>query len=270
VRFIVLAAVAAMLAMTASCSTTATSPSSRTPLVELWRLDCGRFDVKNIGGQPRVLSNGCYLVRHGKDYLLWDAGLEDTLLGKPQVSDSQTISLERALLPQLAEIGVKAEDVGAVGVSHSHGDHYGQAARFPRAKLIIGRRDWASIKATPDGAALVKPWIEGKAPVLELDGDHDVFGDGKVVVLATPGHTEGHQALLVRLQSGAVLLTGDAVHFRSQLQTRRPSGNHVDKVRGVESIDRMLSIGKSEPARIIVQHDPDDVALLPKFPLSLT
>jgi hypothetical protein len=75
---------------------------------------------------------------------------------------------------------------------------------------------------------------------------------------------------LVRLQSGTVLLTGDAVHFRSQLESRRPSGNHVDKVRGVQSIDRMLSLEKSEPARIVVQHEPEDVALLPKFPSSLT
>jgi glyoxylase-like metal-dependent hydrolase (beta-lactamase superfamily II) len=269
VRLVAIVALAAMMAATVSCSTTSGSSAARTPLVELWRLDCGMFDVKNIGGQRRILSNGCYLVRHGSDYLLWDAGLEDTLLGKPEVTDSQTLSLDRALLPQLAEIGVKADDVRMVGVSHGHGDHYGQAARFPNATLLIGRRDWASIQAAPDGAALVKPWIEGKAPVLQLDGDHDVFGDGKVVVLATPGHTEAHQSLLVRLDSGAVLLSGDAVHFRNQLETRRPSGNHVDKVRGVQSIDRMLSIGKSEPARIIVQHDPEDVGLLPKFPSSL-
>ena len=262
-RFVMLAVAAAVMAVTTASS------SPRVPVVELWRLDCGMFDVKNIGGQRRMLSNGCYLIRHGKEYMIWDAGLEDTLLGKPEVSASQTISLDRALLPQLAEIGVSADDIRRLGVSHSHGDHYGQAARFPKAKLIIGRSDWASIRANAEGAALVKPWVEGKAPVQELDGDHDVFGDGKVVVIATPGHTHGHQSLLVRLQSGAVLLTGDAVHFRSQLETRRPSGNHVDKARGVQSIERLLSIEKQEPARVIVQHDPADVDLLPKFPASL-
>lgn len=265
-----LADLATAVLISAAATSCSTAPSTSAPLVELWRLDCGQFDVKNIGGQPRILSNGCYLVRHGGDYMLWDAGLEDSLLGKPQVSDSQTISLARGLLPQLAEIGVKPEAIRILGVSHSHGDHYGQAARFPDAKLMIGRADWASIRKSAETAALVKPWAEGRAPVVELDGDHDVFGDGKVVILSTPGHTEGHRALLVRLRSGAVLLSGDAVHFRSQLETRRPSGNHVDKARGVESIDRMLSIQASEPARIVVQHDPGDVGLLPRFPASLT
>lgn len=262
-RFVMLL-VAAVMSATSACA----APPA--PLVELWRLDCGRFDVKSIGGQPRILSNGCYLIRHGDDYMLWDAGLEDLLVGKPQVSESQTISLERGLLPQLAEIGVKPDAIRFLGVSHSHGDHFGQAARFAGATLMIGRPDWAAIRKTAETAALMKPWVEDKAPVVELDGDHDVFGDGKVVILSTPGHTEGHRGLLVRLRSGAVLLSGDAVHFRDQLAARRPSGNHVDKVRGVESIDRMLALEKTEPARIVVQHDPGDVGLLPRFPASLT
>ena len=237
--------------------------------IELWRLDCGRFDVKNIGGQPRVLSNGCYLIRHGKDYMIWDAGLEDSLIGKPDVSEAQTVSLERALLPQLAQIGLQPEEISRLGVSHHHGDHFGQAAHFPTATLIIGREDWAEIRGDPEKAALVKPWIDGKVPVVEINRDHDVFGDGRVIIVDTPGHTLGHQSLLVHLASGAVLLTGDAVHFRSQLGTRRPSGNHVDKVVGLQSIDRMLLIQKQVPARIIVQHDPDDIDDLPLFPKSL-
>jgi glyoxylase-like metal-dependent hydrolase (beta-lactamase superfamily II) len=257
--------VPAIAALLLSCTTT---PEPRLADLELWRLDCGKFEVKNIGGRPRTLSNGCYLVRHGTDYLLWDAGLEETLIGRPDVSESQTISLEKALLPQLAEIGVKPEQIEQLGVSHHHGDHFGQAQRFPAARLIIGREDWSDVRGDPEKAALMKPWVEGRAPVIELDGDHDVFGDGRVVVVDTPGHTHGHQALLVHLAGGAVLLSGDAVHFREQLATRRPSGNHVDKVRGVRSIDRMLLIEKQVPATVVVQHDPEDISKLPAFPAS--
>ena len=89
-RFVMLL-VAAVMSATSACA----APPA--PLVELWRLDCGRFDVKSIGGQPRILSNGCYLIRHGDDYMLWDAGLEDSLVGKPQVSESQTRMVSGAI-----------------------------------------------------------------------------------------------------------------------------------------------------------------------------
>ena len=236
--------------------------------LELWRLDCGKFEVANIAGKPRTLSNGCYLIRHGSDYMLWDSGLEEGLIGKPQVTPEQTISLERAILPQLAEIGVKPEQIKRVGVSHAHSDHFGQAARFPLATLTIGREDWATIKASSEDAALVRPWIEKKAPVQQIDGDTDVFGDGRVIIVDTPGHTAGHASLLVHLASGPVLLTGDAVHFRGQLATGRASGNSIDKVAGARSIQRMLRIEREVPAKIVVQHDPEDIDKLPAFPKS--
>jgi glyoxylase-like metal-dependent hydrolase (beta-lactamase superfamily II) len=258
-----LGAVAVLLAA-ASCAT----PVHERADLELWRLDCGKFEVANIAGRPRTLSNGCYLIRHGADYMIWDAGLEERLIGNPDVSPEQTISLDAALVPQLARIGVRPEQIGRVGVSHSHGDHFGQAARFPSATLMIGREDWATMKASAEDAALVRPWIEGKAPVQEIEGDTDVYGDGHVVIVDTPGHTAGHSSLLAHLASGAVLLTGDAVHFRGQLATGRPSGNHVDKIAGARSIQRMLRIEREVPAKIIVQHDPLDIDDLPAFPES--
>jgi glyoxylase-like metal-dependent hydrolase (beta-lactamase superfamily II) len=261
-RKVLILASSSLAAMLSSCVTPSLSPAN----IALWRMECGEFHVKNIGGKPRHLSNGCYLIRHGEQYLLWDAGLEETLIGKPEVSDSQTVSLTKALLPQLAEIGVDPLKIGRLGVSHYHGDHYGQAARFPNARLMIGREDWAEIKSRPDHAALVQPWVEGKAVVEELVGDTDVFGDGRVVIVDTPGHTPGHKSLLVHLSSGAVLLTGDAVHFRDQLETGQPSGNHTDKAAGANSIQRMLKIQNEVPAKIIVQHDPLDIGKLPAFP----
>jgi len=236
--------------------------------MELWRLDCGRFDVHSLGGRPRTLSNGCYLIRHGKEYMIWDAGLEESLLGKPDVSAEQTISLDQALVPQLARIGVGAEQVSRIGVSHRHGDHYGQARRFPSATLMIGRQDWAEIRSDPEEAALLEPWTDGRAPVVEVTGDHDVFGDGRVVMVDTPGHTSGHHALLVHLDGGAILLSGDAVHFREQIESGRPSGNSTDKAAGARSIQRMILIQRQVPARIVVQHDPGDIGALPAFPAS--
>lgn len=95
----------------------------------MWRLDCGTIVVHDLGGKgPRALSTACYLIRHGDSYMLWDAGLPRSLVGKPDVSEAQTLSLDRSIVDQLAEIGVRPEQVTRLGVSHDHGDHIGQAA----------------------------------------------------------------------------------------------------------------------------------------------
>lgn len=137
----------------ASCWTT----PARTSSVELWRLDCGHFELRNINGRPRTVSNGRYLLRHGRDYMLWDAGLEEKLVGRPRVSESQALNLSRTLPTQFAEIGVQPERIGRIGVSYHHGDHLGQAARFPQATLLIGRKDWAEIRTNAAEASLMRP-----------------------------------------------------------------------------------------------------------------
>src|SRR6202007_382197 len=104
-----------------------------------------------------------------------------------------------------------------------HADHTGQVEPFKNATLLIGKGDWDGVTApTPMQGANVagfKSWIGESRKVEPLTGDKDVFGDGSVVVLRTPGHTPGHSSLLVRLKDmGPVLLTGDAVHFRENYE----------------------------------------------------
>ena len=78
-------------------------------------------------------------------------------------------------------------------------------------------------------------------PVTKLEGDRDVFGDGSVTILSTPGHTPGHQSLLVKLpKTGAIVLSGDAVHFRDNWDNRRVPSMNVDKEQtaGLHAEDR--------------------------------
>jgi N-acyl homoserine lactone hydrolase len=248
--------------------------------LRLWRLDCGEIQMNDasplsdtgaFAGQSRRLSNGCYLVRHGDDYLLWDAGLPTALLGKP-INDqpiSPTLSVD--LASQLARIGVKPDQIQRLAVSHYHFDHVGQAAAFPKATLLIGAADWAALHASkpPFGAeaSLLSPWLVGGGNVDLVEGDRDVFGDGSVIILATPGHTPGESALLVRLaQRGPTILSGDVVHLRSQLSVRAVPTWNTQRADSLASMDRLQSLAFTLGADIIVQHDPADITRLARFP----
>ncbi len=243
-------------------------PPAAAQHVKLWRLDCGLFDIDDLEGRGRVLMPvSCYLIRHGDRFVLFDAGLTDKLLDDPQRQRGQTLSLARTLAQQFAEIGVDPAKVGTLIVSHYHGDHHGQAGTVANARLLIGASDAAALRGEDDRGALT-PWLEGEKTVEEISGDRDLFGDGRVIVLHTPGHTPGHLSLLVKLQGKAFILTGDLVHDRDQLAARKPSGNHVDTIRGKAEIERALALAEREKATIIVGHDKDDLALLPAFPKS--
>ena len=242
------------------------SDSATPAKTQLWRLDCGLFDIDDLEGKGRVLMPvSCYLIRHGDELVLFDAGLNSALAAQPQRQDGQTLSLKRALADQLKEIGVDPVKIGTLIVSHYHGDHHGQAETVSNARLLIGAGDAAALRGKDDKGALT-PWLEGQRPVEEISADRDLFGDGRVTVLHTPGHTPGHLSLLVKLDGKAFILTGDLVHDRDQLTTRKPSGNHVDKVRGKAEIERVMAIAARENAIIVVGHDQSDLPLLPAFP----
>ncbi len=251
--------------------------------IELWRLDCGSIVVKDLSsfsdtfaykGESRTLTDSCYVIRHGADYLLWDTGLPAALIGKtPDVTQPLAPSLSVDIPTQLAKIGIKPDQIGIVGISHNHFDHLGQASTFAKATLMIGAGDWESLHENPLPfgvmPALVQPWMDGKAKIDPVSGDRDVFGDGSVTMLAMPGHTKGETALLVKLpQSGPVLLSGDVVHFEEQIGNNGVPPFNIDRAESLASMERMNRIAKQLNAKLVVQHDADDIGKLPAFPAS--
>jgi glyoxylase-like metal-dependent hydrolase (beta-lactamase superfamily II) len=241
--------------------------------IKLWRLDCGTLDVdladfSDTGlyaGERRTLAASCYLIRNGDRFLLWDTGLDGALTGKPR--DAQGSELRERLVPQLARIGVEPENITYLGISHYHYDHTGQAADFPNATLLIGKKDFEVVKAREQLKPRFAPWLSAAAKVEELAGDKDVFGDGKVTILMLPGHTPGHSALLVRLASGPVLLSGDQYHFAEQVANRGVPPFNFDRADTLASHDRFDRLAQNLGARVIIQHEPRDIAKLPAFPL---
>lgn len=251
------------------------------PDIELWRLDCGTLQLSDSGsfsdthlydGRPRDLTDSCYLIRNGDKHLLWDTGLPGDLVGKTLTTGVYTVSVERSLADQLADLGLTPADIDYVGVSHYHFDHIGQLADFAGATLLIGADDMAAVKAAAPSSGIdpkpFAPWLDaGKSEMVA--GDKDVFGDGTVTMIDTPGHTPGHHALLVRLpESGNLLLTGDLYHFEEQIVNRGVPQFNTDRADTLASMDRFDRMADTLDATIIIQHDPRHLVRLPAFPES--
>lgn len=266
----------AILAL-AAAAPAAAQPSR--PGLEMWRLDCGQIRVTDLDvfsdtyayvGRQMTLTDSCYLIRNGDRYLLWDTGLPGEMAGQPEGGEGPfRMSLRERVRDQLARIGVHPGQVTFVGISHYHDDHTGQAADFPRATLLVGAADWEAIRGRPQTAARFRPWTEGQSRSQALRGDHDVFGDGSVTILNMPGHTPGHRSLLVRLpRSGPVMLTGDLYHFTESMRTGRLPIFNTDRADTLASMARFQEIARNLRARIVIQHEPADIRLLPAFPRS--
>jgi len=256
----------------------AADPAAK-PDIRLWRLDCGSLwtynldelsDTRAYVGQSKLFVGSCYLIQHGDAYLLWDTGLSKDYLGKPLTrGDADANSLATTVVDQLARIGIKPTQVSMIGISHYHFDHIGQAADFPQAKLLIGKGDF-EVLGQPGHEVRAKffsPWLQANANVEKISGDHDLFGDGSVVMLDLPGHTPGHHGLLVRLpKHGAVLLSGDVVHLRENLESAGVPSFNTDRAQSLASMDRFSKLARNLGATLIIQHEEQDVAKLPVFP----
>lgn len=252
------------------------------PDLEMWRLDCGSLEISDVesfsdahlyDGKPKTLTDSCYLIRHGDRYMLWDTGLSADLVKQPYTWTVYTMSLRRTLVDQLAQLGLNPEDIDIVGISHMHFDHVAQAKRFPGAELVIGSADADAIAAgkdedmTKDLANWFGEGATGK--VTRVAKDKDVFGDGSVTMIATPGHTPGHSSLLVRLpRTGPVLLTGDLYHFTEQVENRGVPQFNTNRADTLASMDRFDRTARALNAKVVIQHEQAHVALLPAFPAS--
>jgi glyoxylase-like metal-dependent hydrolase (beta-lactamase superfamily II) len=220
-------------------------------------LDQSRWTPGVNVGKPIELSDNCYLIRHGSQWLLWDTGYPDALAEKPVTSPVGTASRARTLAAQLAEIGVQPAAIQWVAVSHTHGDHVGNVDLFPQATLVIQKAEldfaFAAGKPAP---------FQRERPMRALDGDLDVFGDGSVTILATPGHTPGHQSLLLRLpKTGWVVLSGDLVHFRDNWENRRVASMNTSAEQTQRSLQRVASVLADKGAQLWINHDkPQSIA----------
>lgn len=265
----VLAAGAAIFATSAAIA--AEAPKAK---VSITRLDCGKLLIKDFNSffsdtleypsGPREVAGSCYLIRHMDHYLLWDTGYDASYKGKVTDRGALTVTLDKTIPEQLAVLGVKPEQITAVGISHMHTDHTGQAKDFPKARLIVGKGDFEQTKGEGDPFGAWR--VDGANLELMHGADVDVFGDGSVVALNLPGHTPDHMALLVKLASGNVLLSGDLYHATIAREIKGIPPFNTNRAETLASIDRFERLARHFNAKVIIQHEPADIAKLPAFP----
>jgi N-acyl homoserine lactone hydrolase len=244
------------------------------PTITLTRLDCGSATVKDFNAffsdafeyrpGPRRITDSCYLIRRNGQYLLWDTGFPAALKGKPNDMGALVATLDRTIVEQLAMLKLAPADIAFVGISHRHGDHTGQAKDFPAAQLVIGKSDFEASKGKDDPFGA---WRAAGAKVRTADGgDVDIFGDGSVIALNMPGHTPGHLSLLVKLASGPVLLSGDLYHSDEARVKKGVPPFNTSRAETLASMERFERMARNLGARVIIQHEPNDIAKLPAFP----
>jgi N-acyl homoserine lactone hydrolase len=242
----------------------------------LYILNCGEGLVGDISrwspgvnvGQSRPFVTNCYLIKHNDEWLLWDTGLADGVADMPEgqrPADPRAIHwrLPQKLSTQLQQLGVEPAKIKFVAISHSHGDHVGNVAMFRQSTLLVQKAEYEW--PTPTGGARFPEGLQVKL----LEGDYDVFSDGSVMLISTPGHTPGHQSLLVKLpKTGAVLLPGDAVHFRENWESRRVPEFNTNKEQTTTSMQRIADLMAKHTAQLWINHDKaqrDTLKLAPAF-----
>lgn len=242
---------------------TALAQSEKSGVEKLYIMNCGEGVAGDIGrwsprvneGQSMEFVDTCYLIKHKQGWFLWDTGIPDAVAAMPNglaPADPKAVTWKRpkTLVSQLEQIGVKPADIKAMGVSHTHPDHIGNVEMFPQAMLYVQKAeyDWPG--------ANNEPRFKPSHPVELLTGDKDVFGDGSLTILSTPGHTPGHQSLLVKLpKTGAVVLSGDAVHFKDNWDNRRVPSMNANKELSAASMQKIADTLTKEKAQLWINHD---------------
>jgi glyoxylase-like metal-dependent hydrolase (beta-lactamase superfamily II) len=208
---------------------------------------------------------------------LWDTGMSDSIAAKPEGVSAAggllTLWVRKTLASQLEALGVPPAAVTDIALSHFHADHAGNANLFTSARLYIQQPEYDAAFGADAAKFGFNPALYGKlkdSPIVKLDGDHDVFGDGSVMILSTPGHTPGHQCLLVRLPDrGPVVLSGDMVHFQDNWIHRRIPSRNFDKAQTAHSMEKVAALLAKENAELWINHDKAHSATIAKAPAAV-
>jgi N-acyl homoserine lactone hydrolase len=280
------ALLAAVLASFALLGTSRLASAQQTPTqpaaaIKLYIFDLGQ--LKSANPQPLLdrgvtvtdMSVVAYLIVHPRGTLVWDSGTIPDELIKPGGTTVARATVHKTLTGQLAEIGYKPADITYLALSHYHYDHSANANMFAGSTWLVQRPERAAM--FPDGPAAnpIDPDVTAKFSALKnaktvvLDGDRDVFGDGSVVIISTPGHTPGHQSLLVRLAKfGPVVLSGDLYHYPAErtLKDFLPFAGRGNDAQEAQSKAKVEALLKETGAPLWIQHDIVADAKLKKSP----
>ena len=227
----------------------------------------GMSDDGSYEGRTLDMPVPCFLIRHPEGDLIWETGMSPT-----RTDLGEWATPGASLVDQLRALDLGPSDIRFLTLSHGHWDHSGNAGLFARSTWLADPIERACMfddenRASPsmdDYGALET------SPTQLIDDDHDVFGDGSVVIVRAPGHTPGHTVLLVHLErAGPILLTGDLWHMAESRVNRRVPIFNTDRAQTLASMDRIEALAAATGARVVIQHDRADFESLRRLPMGL-
>jgi glyoxylase-like metal-dependent hydrolase (beta-lactamase superfamily II) len=248
----------------------------------MYVLECGENHVKDLSrwtpgqntGKEHVFSNHCCLIKHAQGWMLWDTGNSDRLAAMPNGFSTAggliTAYMKKPLAESLKELNVAPADIKHFAMSHGHGDHSGNANLFAGATLYMQSSEYRAVFGPePQKFGFLPANFEKlrSSPAMIIDGDYDVIGDGAVLIKSAPGHTPGHQVLVVRLPSrGPVMLSGDMVHLRYSWDNRVVPTFNFNAEQSGRTIDAMKAYAKATGTELWINHDLEQHRGIPKAP----
>jgi N-acyl homoserine lactone hydrolase len=227
------------------------------------------MDRYNLPTEVRNMSVAVFLIVHPRGTLLFDTGLGDQFVSKQQLPPDPAYTVQVTLKSQLDRIGISPKDIAYLALSHAHPDHIGNANDYAGSTVLIQKREWDTMfPPSPANARNYSYYSALKeSKTILLDGDYDVFGDGSVVLISTPGHSPGHQSLFVKLaDTGPVIMTGDAYHYPEERTFHKLPKGDPNIEQSALSRAKMDSIIEWTGAQLWISHDILNWAKLKKSP----
>lgn len=258
-----------------SCNDAKKKEEPKKSEIKLYALEGGQILVNKLElfsqdttytGQSKQFTDAYYVISHPKGNLMWDAGLPEGLVLPEAITPAPgnfTVRRPDSLVNQLASIGFKIEDFTHFAMSHSHFDHTGHANLMKDATWLVQETEYNSVRGD---STRINPAMKDLNKIQKLNGDHDVFGDGTVIIKSMPGHTVGHQVLYIDLGlEQPILLTGDLYHFEENRATRGIPSFNYDVAQTLESMDKFEAFAKEKNANVFIQHSPADFERIKKY-----
>jgi N-acyl homoserine lactone hydrolase len=240
------------------------------PTPRLYVFDCGTLAGRNLRtyglpDEPRDMSVACALVVDGARMLLWETGLGDRFADGRETPRDPGWRVGRTLRSQLADVGVEPAAITYLAISHMHADHTGNANDYAGSTWLVQEAERAFAFRSGADASTYRALADSRTIVLH--GDHDVFGDQVATLVSTPGHTPGHQSLLVRLpHTGTIVLSGDLYHFPEERTARTFPSFELDKEKTAASRALVDALIERTHAQLWIEHDILGYGRLKKAP----
>ena len=243
--------------------------------VLLYAFTCGYITLPTsyfIGGEEgKTKVPACvFLIDHPNGFTLFDTGFSDRFVGLQKgLGKIVDMPEEHPIADRLRALEVDPADIQWIVNSHLHLDHAGGNHLLPNATIVIQDSEWEFGFSGKDSAYATEDFDTGQ-PVKRITGEHDLYGDGSVILFPTPGHTPGHQSARVLTATGEAVLAGDCCNFRRSLDEMRLHDQvyNADHYRG--SLSKLSDLRRAG-AKIFFGHDPDFWVTVPQGePLDLS